>query len=250
MITMVSLSGKTALVTGGGKRIGRSVAISLARLKCNVIVHYNASERAADEVVQISRGEGVNAWKVQSDLSDPSSAESLFDRCLTLTPKIEVLINSASIFPESTLAEVTQQELYDNINVNALSPFMLARRFAEQKIEAAIINFLDTRILDYDKNHVAYHTSKRMLHTLTRMMSIEFAPDIRVNAVAPGLVLPPPGKDNSYLEQLASTNPLNAFGDVEDISAAVIFLLESSFVTGQIIYVDGGRHLKGNFYGS
>ena len=81
-------------------------------------------------------------------------------------------------------------------------------------------------------------------------MSVEFAPDIRVNAVAPGLILPPPGKDVAYLEKLAKTNPLNTYGEVKDIDAAVLFLLKSSFITGQIIYVDGGRHLKGSFYGS
>jgi pteridine reductase len=104
---------------------------------------------------------------------------------------------------------------------------------------------LDTRVAGYDRQHVAYHLSKQMLCTLTRMMAVEFAPRIRVNAVAPGLILPPEGKGMDYLEGLKGTNPLNQYGSAEDISAAAVFLIGSAFITGQGIHVDGGRHLKG-----
>ena len=126
---------------------------------------------------------------------------------------------------------------------------MIARAFGAQGIEGVIVNFLDTRIEDYDRKHAAYHLSKRMLYTLTRMMAIEFAPLVRVNAVAPGLILPPPGKDESYLAQLAHTNPLGRYGDPSHIVEAVLFLVRNDFVTGQVVFVDGGRHLKGKMYG-
>ena len=104
-------------------------------------------------------------------------------------------------------------------------------------------------MVDYDRAHAAYHLSKRMLFTLTRMMALEFAPQIRVNAVAPGLILPPPGQDASFLERMASTNPLGRHGDASDVADAVLFLTGAGFVTGQVIYVDGGRHMKGAVYG-
>ena len=137
----------------------------------------------------------------------------------------------------------------ENVRINAWAPFVLSKAVADQGIPASIVNFLDTRMLDHDSKHVSYHLSKRMLFTLTRMTALEFAPRVRVNGVAPGLVLPPPGHDTSYLKALAHTNPLNAHGAAEDVARAVVFLFESPFITGQVIYVDGGRHMLGGIYG-
>jgi hypothetical protein len=108
---------------------------------------------------------------------------------------------------------------------------------------------LDTRAFDHDPRHFAYHLSKRTLFSLTRIMAAEFAPKIQVNAIASGLILPPEGKDESYLASLAHTNPMQRYGGPRDITEAVLFLLRSTFITGQVIHVDGGRHLKGAFYG-
>ena len=141
------------------------------------------------------------------------------------------------------------KDLEDNVQVNAISPLLIGRSFAKQGCEGAVVNFLDTRITEYDSGHAAYHLSKRMLFTLTRMMALEFAPSVRVNAIAPGLILPPPGEDVLYLQKLAPTNPLNRIGSPESITDAVLFLLNSEFVTGQVIFVDGGYHIKGNVYG-
>jgi pteridine reductase len=112
-----------------------------------------------------------------------------------------------------------------------------------------IINMLDCRITDYDRQHAAYHLAKRALFTLTKMLALEFAPGLRVNGVAPGLILPPAGKDRSYLEKLKSTNPLNAIGTVEQVVEAVRFLVNNEFITGQVIFIDGGRNLLSNTYG-
>ncbi|MFW6158915.1 MAG: SDR family oxidoreductase, partial [Planctomycetota bacterium] len=115
--------------------------------------------------------------------------------------------------------------------------------------DGAIVNFLDTRVVAYDREHVAYHLSKRMLFSLTRMMALEFAPAVRVNAVAPGLILPPPGRDRAYLERLKSSNPLNRVGTLGQVTEAVLFLLGNEFVTGQVVFVDGGQHMNGRTYG-
>jgi NAD(P)-dependent dehydrogenase (short-subunit alcohol dehydrogenase family) len=162
---------------------------------------------------------------------------------------VDLLVNSASIFPESRLEDVTSENLAQCVQVHAAAALELGRAMAGKCASGDIINFLDSRITDYDHAHLAYHLSKRMLADLTRIMALEFAPAVRVNAVAPGLILPPVGQDDSYLEKLASTNPLNRHGGPDDIVRAVLFLLGSPFVTGQTIFVDGGRHMRGRVYG-
>lgn len=241
---------KTALVTGAAKRIGRATALALAAHKVNVVVHYRFSSDEAEAVAMEARDMGVNAWTLQADLRQPVEAENLLPQALDeAAGPIQILINNASIFAESHLTDFTLADLADNIQVNAMAPLLLSRAFAAQECEGAIVNFLDTRVIEYDKEHAAYHLSKRMLFTLTRMMALEFAPQIRVNAIAPGLILPPPGKDRAYLEGRASTNPLNRVGTLSGITDTVLFLLRSEFITGQVIFVDGGYHMKGTVYG-
>lgn len=249
MSDLVDLKGKTALVTGAAKRMGAAVSLALAKAGVNVVIHYRNSREAAESVAKEARAGGVQAWPIAADLAAPHEAEALFDRVLRTAGPIAFLINNASIFPEQRFLEFTAEELHASINVNALAPLLLARCFAAQGREGAIVNFLDSRIADYDRQHVPYHLSKRMLFSLTRMMALEFAPRIRVNAVAPGLVLPPEGKDISYLEALKDTDPLRSYGSTADVCEAVLFLLRSGFVTGQVIFVDGGRHLQGSVYG-
>ena len=243
------IDGRTALVTGAGKRIGRAIALALAKHNVSLVLHYRSSHGEAEAVALECRSMGVRSWTVQADLSDPEQAEGLLEKASKNAGPIQILVNNASIFTKSQLMDFSLQDLEDNIQVNAISPLLIGRSFAEQGCEGAIVNFLDTRITEYDSGHVAYHLSKRMLFVLTRMMALEFAPSVRVNAIAPGLILPPPGEDVSYLQKLAHTNPLNRIGSPEGITDAVLFLLNSEFVTGQVIFVDGGYHMKGNVYG-
>ncbi len=247
---MQAIKGMTALVTGAAKRIGRAIAVALAQEGTHVVIHYHTSHHDAETAADEVRSHEVQAWTIQADLSDLAQAETLIPRAQDLVGSIDILINSASTFPENRVTDFTADDFLQNMNTNALSPLWLSRAFAQQGRGGVIINLLDTRLLDYDRNHAAYHLSKRTLYTLTKMLSLEFAPDIRVNGVAPGLILPPPGKDESYLKQMRHTNPLNCFGNLKDITEAVLFLLRSDFITGQVIYVDGGRHLKGTMYGT
>lgn len=248
-VTESRLSNRTALVTGAAKRLGRATALALARAGADVAVHYRSSEDDARATAEDIRRLGRRAWTLRADLADPEAAAELFRATTAAAGPVAILINSASIFPEGRLADVSLDDLTDNIKVNAMAPLVLARAMAAQGIEGDIVNVLDARIVDYDREHVAYHLSKRMLHALTRMMALEFAPRVKVNAVAPGLILPPEGKDESYLRRLASTNPLQRHGSVGEIADAVLFLVGSRFITGQVIYVDGGRHMKGKVYG-
>lgn len=248
---MSIFQGRTALVTGAAKRIGRAVALALADAGADVIVHYNRSAQEARSVASEATDLGVRAWTVAADLSEPAAGTRLFQQAVETAGPVDILINSASIFPRGTLLESSPDDFVTNLTVNAVSPLMICRALAAQEIPgSAIVNFLDTRVLDYDRKHVPYHVSKRAFFSITRMLADELAPTTRVNGVAPGLILPPPGEDESYLARMSHTNPLNAHGSVADITRAVLFLLQSTFVTGQVIYVDGGRHIKGRFYGS
>ncbi len=243
------LSGKTALITGGGKRLGRATALALAAEGVSVVIHYQTSAEAAAECADAARRLGVHAWTIQADLGDAEVCQGLLDQACNQAGPIDILVNNASIFPRNTLVEMTLLDVAENMQVNAMSPFLLSRSLAAQGRSGAIVNLLDTRVVHYDRVHAAYHLSKRMLLTLTRMMALEFAPSIRVNAVAPGLILPPPGEDESYLQKMAGNVPLQRIGSEEEITEAILFLLRSDFVTGQVIFVDGGFHMKGTVYG-
>lgn len=244
-----SLSGKTALITGAAKRIGRGIALALADAGANVVVHYNHSATDAKHAADEIRERGVKAWTLAADLGDGDQAGLLFASALRQAGAIDILVNNASIFPAGTVLDFDPVELSQNVQVNAYAPLTLMRAFFAQEREGTIVNLLDSRMSDYDREHAAYHLSKRMLFSLTKMCALEFAPRVRVNAVAPGLILPPPGEDESYLERMKNTNPLCRYGSVGEIAKTVLFLLTSPFVTGETIRVDGGRHMKGNVYG-
>ena len=235
--------GKTALITGASKRIGRETALTLAQRGIDVVIHFNRSDSEAEQLVVELKQKGVKAWTVQADFRRPDEYQTLIDRARQLAGGLDVLINNASIFPSDSLKELTWSGLLANMEVNAWVPFVLSRTFAKEVGRGQIVNLHDSRLKGYDWTHVGYILSKHVLAEMTRMMALEFAPEIAVNAVAPGLILPPPGKDVSYIERLAATVPLQRHGNPQDIADAIAFLVESDFVTGEVIYVDGGRHL-------
>ncbi len=239
------MKGKTALVTGAARRIGRAISIALAAAGANIVVHDHESlhdecEKLCDEIDQF----GVKSRIVTADFENPDDYESLIDRALKVTGNLDILVNNASIFVADSLREADFRNLMRHMQINAWAPLVLGREFARLVTKGKIVNLLDTRISGYDWKHVSYILSKHVLYILTKMMAVEFAPGISVNAVAPGLILPPPGMDMSYLEEMAQTVPLKRYGGPEDIVEAVLFLLRSGFITGQVINVDGGRHLK------
>lgn len=241
------LEGRNALVTGAARRIGRAISLALAREGANVAVHYGSSEQEAAELATEIEGLGARATLVRADLSDPGELADLVDRARKALGKIEILVNSASIFPADTLETVELESLQRNLEINAWAPLVLTRAFAAQTERGHVVNLLDSRISGFDRTHVAYILSKHVLSALTRMSALELAPGIAVNGIAPGLILPPPGKDEEYVDRLAQTVPLKRRGTPEDIADAAIFLITSEFVTGGTIYVDGGRHLKEYF---
>lgn len=248
MTGALALAGKTALISGGARRLGGALALALADAGVSCVIHYNSSHEKAQHTAEAVRARGVRAWTLQGDLSNSDTVAPLIERAIENAGALDFLVNSASIFHDISFSDMTPDDICGNVAVNAVAPLLMARAFAGQGRQGAIINMLDALVMDYDRNHVPYHLSKRMLQTLTRIMAVEFAPGIRVNAIAPGLILPPAGKDDAWLRKLAHTNPLMRHGGPDDVVDAALFLLRSEFITGQTIYVDGGRHLKGRMY--
>ncbi|MCU0916689.1 MAG: SDR family oxidoreductase [Planctomycetes bacterium] len=246
--TGVSLTGRTALITGAARRIGRATALALARQGVHVVVHYHQSAPEALALCEEIRGLGVSAWPVQGDLMDSAQTEAIFRTAAAQAGTLDILVNNASMFEKDTLWDATEESIRENMRVHAVAPLILSRTLARQGRPAHIVNLLDTRVAVYDREHASYDLSKNVLLTLTHMLALELAPQVAVNAVAPGSILPPPGMGIDYLTKLTYANPLNRHGEPEDIAAAVLFLVRSRFITGQVIYVDGGLHLKGHIY--
>lgn len=239
------LTGKTALITGGAKRIGREIALTLGRSGVNVVIHYRTSQTEAEEAARELRRLGVQSWTVQADFAVERDLDTLVDRTVEIAGQLNILINNASSFPEVTFDLVTLDDFLQSMRIDAWAPFALARRFAELPGAEHIINLLDTRISsNYDWAHFAYNAAKHTFGLLAQMMAIRFAPKLQVNSVAPGLILPPEGKPPSYLEELKDALPMKRVGAPEFVAEAVEFLLRTEFTTGQMIYVDGGRHLR------
>lgn len=240
----VKLRNKTALITGASRRIGRVLAIALAEEGVNIVAHDRRSlEAETAKVCNEVEDCGARSWSVIADLERPEEYETLVARALQAAGSLDILINNASIFLPNTLMDVGFGDLTRHLHVNAWAPFVLSREFSRLVRRGKIINLLDTKVAGHDRAHAAYILSKRLLAALTGMCALEFAPGITVNAVAPGLILPPAGKDDDYLEQLAQRLPLKRHGKPGDIADAVLYLLRSDFVTGQTIFVDGGRRL-------
>lgn len=237
------LNGKTALVTGAAKRIGRGIALAFASEGANIVIHYSNSKDEAYDLMREIESLGVSAWMIKADYQNPEEYGSLINRAVEAAGSLDILVNNASSFPTASLGTLDFNGFISNMEVNAWVPFQLSRDFANLAEKGTIINLLDSRLRGYEWNHVGYILAKHVLELLTRMTALEYAPNITVNAVGPGLILPPLGKDVSYLEAMADTLPLKRHGDPGDIAEAVVYLAKTDFVTGQIIYVDGGRHL-------
>lgn len=244
------LKEKTALITGATGHIGRNIALSLAKNGINIIIHFNKSKKEALSLEREIIKTGGNAWIVKADLSNNHQTDKLFDTAIKYSGKIDFLINNASLYNKDTIDNFSIDDFNKNINTNALAPLLLGRRFAEQKIDGSIVNLLDTRIVRHSHSYFSYHLSKKVLQILTNIMAVEFAPKIKVNAVAPGIIFSQNDKKQSYADKIAKTNVLKNCGNIIEVVDAVLFLIKAQTVTGQVIYVDGGSHLRGNFYGN
>jgi NAD(P)-dependent dehydrogenase (short-subunit alcohol dehydrogenase family) len=244
-MTRAETTRATALITGAAKRIGRAIACALADNGMNVVVHYNRSRNDALELVALIRKKGVLSWAIAADFERGGGEDLIKRAAIACGKSLSVLVNNASIYPKSSLKDMTHDDLARCIRVNAWAPLCLSRAFAShtghRRGRGCIVNMLDNRISGRDSAHTAYLLSKQMLASITRLCAWEMAPSVRVNGVAPGLVLPPAGKGRAYLDKLKKGVPLRAHGTPLDIAAAVVFCVNSPILTGEIITLDGGR---------
>jgi pteridine reductase len=240
---MINLAGKTALVTGGGKRIGKEISLALAREGVNLVIHYPVAPGETDEVTSRLAGQKIKFWTLRADFTKPAEYGMLVKRALELAGGLDILVNNASVFSADTPEEATLENLTRDIEINAWAPFVLIRDFACHG-RGSVVNILDSKVSGQDMEHTSYILSKRLLMALSEMSALRYAPGITVNAVAPGLILPPAGKDETYLDKLSGGIPLRRHGWPQDIASAVVYLLRNDYITGQVLYVDGGRALS------
>jgi pteridine reductase len=236
----LALQGTTALVTGATSPLGRAIALGLAQEGADIVVHFCTSAQKARVLCGEIEKSGCSAYPVRADFSRESEYSRLIRQAKKRFGRLDILVNNASLYTRSTLNNLAYPDFITALRVNAWAPFVLCREFKMAAGRGAIVNLLDSRIVGYDREHAGYSLSKHALDIFTRMMAIEFAPGIRVNAVAPGLILTRAGEKERY-NRLSRTLPLQRYGEPEDVAQAVLFLVKSPFITGQIVYVDGGR---------
>ncbi len=242
-MTAMSTPKGAALVTGGGRRIGAAVARALAEDGYDVALHYFTSAEPAERVAAEVEALGRRCRLFRCDLNDHREMSALVPAVREHFAGLNVLVNNASIFERGTLRETGRDLFERHFNINLKAPFFLIQAFAESCAAGQVINILDTRVSRSDPHHAAYTLSKKTLLELTKMAARELGPAIRVNGVSPGMILPPPGGVVDELERRSHALPLKRIGDTDNLVAAVRFLLNNPFVTGESIHVDGGEHL-------
>lgn len=236
------MSPKSAIITGGAHRLGRSICLGLADMGYHIVLHYGSSKAEAQDTKKQIEEKGVQCQLVSLDLSKANAGPTLFDR---INPdfRVEVLVNSASIFQPSGFDNESEDLLDLHYKINFRSPYSLLKSFVNRYKSGHIINILDTKVAHHKTDHLDYLITKKALRDLTKMAAVSCGPEFRVNGIAPGLILPPAGEDHSYLENKAKDIPLQSVGDPGQIQKAVRYLVKNPFLTGQILYIDGGEHL-------
>lgn len=239
---------KTALITGASKRIGKGLSEHLARKGWSVIIHYNHSEKTAKDLASALSVEFPKQefYTIKTDLSTSGEVEELIPQVIRSFGKPDLLINNASVFDPGYIGKTTSDLLEIQLQVNLVAPFILMRDFARLCKTGNIINFVDTRITTNRSDFAAYSLSKKGLWDLSRMAALEFAPHIRVNAIAPGVTLAPEDKDENYLEKLALSIPMKKPGGLQPVLDSVDYILANGHLTGQLLFADGGENLGQN----
>jgi NAD(P)-dependent dehydrogenase (short-subunit alcohol dehydrogenase family) len=223
--------------------VGKAITLELGAAGADVVIHCRESKAEGEALAGDLSRLGVRAGIVRADFAEEPRGVVAEAARVAKRP-ITILVNSASSFPQVAFAAMTRKQLHDSISVNAWAPFVLMREFAAQGKPGSIVNMLDSHILDPERQRATYSVAKGMLADLTRMAAMEYAPAIRVNGVAPGPILAPKGLDD-VLEALGKKLPLRRHGEPQDIAQAVRYLCEARFVTGHVLFVDGGRHMLG-----
>jgi NAD(P)-dependent dehydrogenase (short-subunit alcohol dehydrogenase family) len=238
------LDGKTILITGGARRVGRLFALACGRAGASVIIHYGDSAQEALDLKNEIASFGSQAWALPSDLSHADDVSRLISRANEFSP-LYALVNSAAIFESLSFQETKLKDWERHFSINLTAPFLLSQAFAEQVPQngsGRIVNILDWRALRPGADHFPYTVTKAALAAMTESLAVALAPRITVNGLALGAVLP--SSDKPASDSIIQNVPAKRWSAPDEVGQALIFLLSGPpYITGEIIHVDGGRHL-------
>jgi pteridine reductase len=245
------LSGKVALVTGAAHRVGKVIALALAREGADVVVHYGGSEAAGRETAAEIEALGRRVLLAQADMSQWDEARALGQRSLEHFGKVDILVNSASSYVNAEYLATTEAQFDHAMNVNARGPFALSQVIGQAMIDGAggdIINIVDESAFYPSRTYTAHGISKAALLALTHSQVLALGPKVRVNAICPGPILKPPGYSEERWQALRNTNPLHELGSAEQVAEIVLFLITGPrFINGDCIMIEGGRMWRREF---
>jgi NAD(P)-dependent dehydrogenase (short-subunit alcohol dehydrogenase family) len=244
----MELKGKVAVITGGAVRVGRALTLALAEAGCHVFIHYGRSAQPAQETAADAEKFGVKTAVFSADLSDLTATQQIIPQAVATFGQVDILINNAAIYLEEDSFSHTGPDLWRKLfAINLRAPYLLSQAFVQQlplHQPGKIININDARLNRPLPDHFVYRLTKGGLRQMTEMLAHELAPRITVNAVALGAILPPPGADEAYLQQIADERiPLRRSGNAQIVAQNVLHLLHQDFLTGVTIPVDGGEFL-------
>ena len=242
----MKIEGKTALVTGGAHRVGKAIAMTLARAGANVVINYYSSDTAAQATVREAQALGVDGLAVQADVGDLDQAQALVAAAADRFGAVDILVNSASIWQKTPLPMGDFAAWHRVLGVLIHGSMYLADAAAplmKKRGEGAIVNIVDLAAWKPFPGYVAHSVGKAGLLSLTRSLALELAPTVSVNAVAPGPVLPPPDYSEEQNARIAARTLKGRWGSAQDVADAVRFLVEADYITGEVIVVDGGERL-------
>jgi pteridine reductase len=242
----MQLEGRAALVTGAGRRLGRAIALALGARGMHVAVHYGRSATGAEQTAREIEQSGGRAVCLQADLTEADAPANLVDAAVGALGGLDALINSAAVMVRTPVGEVSPEAWEAMFAVNLRAPFFACQAAAPHlaRRRGAIVNLADLAAFETWPGYVPHGISKAGIVQMTRALARVLAPDVRVNAVAPGTVLLPEGWAEDAARRLLETTPLRRLGSPDDVTRTVTFLLESEYITGETILVDGGRHVR------
>jgi|WetSurMetagenome_2_1015567.scaffolds.fasta_scaffold421147_1 pteridine reductase len=237
---------KFALITGGAKRIGKSIALALSQKDVHIFLHYFHSSREAEETAAGIRQLGGTCTLLRANLQDEYAIKQLFQHIEDESGGLDVMINNASVFIKKSLDDTTLDDWQRIMQVNLTAPWLCAKygRPLLLKHHGCILNILDSAIEKVWPDYAAYQISKVGLAQLTKLLAKTYAPEIRVNGIAPGLILPSIEEDQDRWQQLVERIPLKKQGEPSDIVDAVWFFINQAYITGEILFIDGGYKLS------
>jgi pteridine reductase len=240
-----ALRGRVALVTGAGQRVGRAIAVALGGRGMRVAVHHRASADGARETVRLIRAAGGEGATFAADLAEADAPARLVTEVAAHFGGLDVLVNSAAVMERTPVGEVTVEAWDAMFALNLRAPFFAAQAAATVMPDGGVIvNVADLAAFETWPAYVPHGITKAGVVQMTRALARALAPRVRVNAVAPGAVLLPPGWDEAAAARLVATTPLGRLGSAEDVAQAVLYLVEAGYVTGETLLVDGGRHVR------